>query len=124
AGDGTGDASKCADAVAPVAPAWRPRALRILAFAAPDGRVYVYDVTGCRLLLRTPPGPVPTKLAWSSDGKLLLVVSPFRLRVYDARGRVVAQDDPSDATMDADATFLPGTHRVTVIRVHGAQSDV
>jgi hypothetical protein len=124
AGDSTGDESKCADLVASVAPAWQPHSLSILAFAAPNGQVHVYDVTACRLLLRSAPGPVPTKLAWSSDGRQLLALSPFRLRVYDQRGHVVAEDDPSDATMDADATFLPGTHRVAVIRVHGAQSDV
>ena len=32
-------------------------------------------------------GPVPTRLAWSSDGRRLLAVSPRRLRVYDLDGR-------------------------------------
>ena len=49
---------------------------------------------------------------------------PVGLRVYDRHGRVVLQDDPSDATHDADAAFVPGTHRLAIIRVHGLQSDV
>jgi hypothetical protein len=64
------------------------------------------------------------KLQWSSDGKLLFALAPFSLRVYDLHGRIVARDDPSDATVDADATFVPGTHQVAVVRVHGAQTDV
>ena len=124
AGDGTGDAMRCAGGVAPVLPAWQPGSLSVLAVSAPNGRVQVYNVRDCRLILRTAPGAVPARLAWSSDGRLLLAVAPSALRVYDLRGRVVARDDPSDGTLDGDAAFLPGTHRVAVVRVHGAQSDV
>jgi hypothetical protein len=122
AGDGTGDRAFVDVTVRPAA-AWRPGTGRFLAFAW-DRWVQVDDADSGRLVWRAPFDAIPTKLEWSSDGRLLLAISPFRLRVYDSRGRVVAQDDPSDATMDADATFVPGTHRVAVIRVHGAQSDV
>jgi hypothetical protein len=121
AGDGTGDAMRCADSLAPVAPAWQPGSLSVLAFAAANGEVDVYDVAGCRRLARTAPGPVPTKLEWSSDGKLLLVVWPRRFQVVDLQGRLVGQGASSRQT---DAAFLPGTHEVAVVRVHGAQSDV
>jgi len=124
AGDGTGDRMRCADSLAPVAPVWQPLSLSVLAFAAENGQVDVYDVTTCRLIMRTKVGPAPSKLQWSSDGKLLLALSPFSLRVYDLHGRAVAQDDPSDGTYDSDASFLPGTHEVAVIRLHGAQADV
>ena len=124
AGDGTGDRMRCADSVAQIAPVWQPGSLSVLAFASLDGRAQVYDVSTCRLVLRTPPGPAPSKLQWSSDGKLLLALSPFSLRVYDLRGHVVAREDPSDGTYDADAAFLPGTHEVAVVRLHGAQADV
>jgi len=124
AGDGTGDSMRCADSLAPVAPVWQPLSLSVLAFAAPNGQVQVYDVSTCRLILRTPPGPAPSKLQWSSDGKRLLALSPFSLRVYDLHGRVVARDDPSDGTYDSDAAFLPGTHELAVVRLHGAQADV
>ena len=124
AGDGTGDRTRCADSVAQVAPVWQPGSLSLLAFASVDGRVHVYDVATCRLIMRTSPRAAPTKLQWSSDGKLLLALSPSSIRVYDLHGRVVAQDDPSDATYDADATFLPRSHQVAVVRIHGAQADV
>jgi len=122
AGDGTGD-RLFTEGTIRTAPAWRPGPGRTLAFAW-DRWVQVEETEPHRLVWRAPFDAAPTKLEWSSDGKQLLAVSPFRLRVYDGRGRVVAQDDPSDATMDADAAFVPGTHRVAVIRVHGAQSDV
>ena len=66
----------------------------------------------------------PRKLEWSSDGKLLLVFKPYATRVYDMRGKVVAQDDPSDATFDRDAAFVPGTHQVLAIRAAGGSSNV
>ncbi len=124
AGDGTGDHSSCAAPVAPVAPAWQPGRDRVLAMIAPSGAVLVYRVDSCTLLWRAHAGGRPTKVEWSSDGSRLLAFAPVGLRVYDARGRVVAKDDPSDATRDADATFLPATNHVAVVRVHGAQSDV
>ena len=120
AGDGTDD--RTVGPAARVAPAWRPGPGHVLAYAT-RGRGVVYDVDSGRVLLRTPIG-LPQKLAWSDDGKLLLSFRPFGLRVYDARGRVVLQDDPSDATHDADAVFAPGTHRLVIIRVHGLASDV
>jgi hypothetical protein len=120
AGDGTAD--RAIGPAARVAPAWRPGPGRVLAYST-GRRAVVYDIDSGRVLLRTPLG-APEKLAWSDDGRLLLVFRPFGLRVYDSRGRVVLQDDPSDATHDADAVFAPGTHRLVVIRVHGLASDV
>jgi hypothetical protein len=120
AGDSTGDAVRCADSVPAVAPAWQPDSLSVLAFAT-NGQVAVYDVTACKQLFRK--SPMPTKLQWSSDGKLLLAVSPMLLRVYDLRGRVMARDDPSGGARDVDAMFLPGTHQVAVVRDHGTQTD-
>jgi hypothetical protein len=120
AGDGTGD--RTIGPAARVAPAWRPGPERVVAYAT-GGKAVVYDADRGRILLRTPPGR-PQKLSWSDDGKLLLVFRPFGLRVYDMRGRIVLQDDPSDATHDADAVFAPGTHRPVIIRIHGLASDV
>ena len=120
AGDGTGD--QVIGPASRVAPAWRPGPGHVVAYAT-RGKAVVYDADSRRILQRTPPG-LPQKLAWSDDGKLLLVFRPFGLRVYDRRGRVVLQDDPSDATHDSDAVFAPGTHRLVIIRVHGLASDV
>lgn len=108
AGDGSGDAMRCADSVAPVAPAWQPGSLRTLAFGT-AGQTAVYDVTTCRLLFRR--GPPPSKLQWSADGTLLLVVSDIGADVYDTSGNVVAEWTGVD-----DATFLGGTHRLVALR--------
>jgi len=121
AGDGTGD--RVIDRSAFVAPVWRPGPGFVLAYAR-GSAVIVRDVgTGAELLRRSS-GMRPRKLEWSSDGKLLLVFKPYATRVYDMRGRIVAQDDPSDATFDRDATFVPGTHRVLAIRAAGGGSQV
>ena len=120
AGDGTGD--RTVGPAARVAPVWRPAGGRVIAYSTGRAAV-VHDVDSGHVLLRTP-GGAPQRLAWSDDGRRLLVFRPFGLRVYDSRGRVVLQDDPSDATHDADAAFVPGTHRLVIIRNHGLASDV
>ncbi len=124
-GDGTKDVDECGEpAAARIGPAWRPGSGFVLAFATTRGRVKVLNADACSLRWISPPGPVPTRLMWSSDGTRLLAFSPRSLRVFDAHGKVVARDEPSDGTRDADATFLPGTNQAAVVRVHGAQSDV
>ena len=123
AGDGTGDRLVIRAARGPLA--WKPGSLRELAFVSAGG-VRVVDVDTGRFVWRASArteGPVRA-LEWSSDGQRLLALHPSSLRIYDERGRVTAQDDPSDGTQDADAAFKPGTHDVAVIRVHGAQSTV
>ena len=127
AGDGTGDAATGLPAAAPVAPAWQPAADGnpfVLAYADTRGRIHGYEPDRGRRRFRTGPGPVPSKLEWSSDGRLLLAVSPGTLRVYDANGRLVSRDDAPDASRDVDATFLPGSGEVAVVRAHGAQTEV
>ena len=121
AGDGTGD-----HAVAPasvVAPAWRPGAGRVLAYAAGRAAV-VYDVDRATVLLHTPPiAEAVRKVAWSNDGRLLLVFAPHATRVY-RDGKVVEQDDPSDATLDTDAALVGPRERAAAIRVAGVSSNV
>jgi hypothetical protein len=124
AGDGKGDRLLAAGTRGPLA--WRPGARRVLAYTI-DGRIRVQDVDSRRVLwqARLAAGKSPIRaLSWTRDGTRLVVLQPFGLRVYDDAGHVVAQDDPSDATQDADATVRPDTHAVSVIRVHGAQSTV
>jgi hypothetical protein len=103
AGDGTGDAAGCPGWV-PMSPAWQPGSTRILAFATLT-RLEVVDAGTCKpLFIRDGKA---TKLQWSWDGKLLLALGPAGLRVYDLRGRVVA-----NGGRVADATFVGGTHQV------------
>ena len=126
-GDGRDDIGIGPDLDAgPVALAWRPGRRHLLAYAlVRQGLIYVVDTDANaeKIWGATIAGRV-TRLEWSSDGRFLLAFAPRGLRVYDAWGRVVARDDPSDGTRDADATFLPRTSDVAVVRVHGAQSDV
>jgi len=117
AGDGSGDHALAR--AAPVAPAWRPGPGRVLAYS--DGRrAVVFDADSGKVLRRL--GPTPTKLAWSRDGRLLLVFSPTKTRVYDGR-RVVAADDPSEATVDRDAAFA-GRNDVFAAREAGNSSSI
>jgi hypothetical protein len=118
AGDGTGDADPGLPAAARVAPAWQPagegREL-LLAYADTTGRVHAYAPGSRASRFTTAPGPVPTGLAWSSDGQRLLAVSPQRLRVYDLDGHVVESLREAGRTL-VDAAFLPGTRRVVLVR--------
>jgi dipeptidyl aminopeptidase/acylaminoacyl peptidase len=85
AGDGTGDALLVRRA-APVRPAWRPGAGHVLAHADLDGRIVVADADSGRRLWRTGPGPLPSTLAWTPDGRRLLALSPGSLRILDRHG--------------------------------------
>jgi hypothetical protein len=127
AGDGRGDRSFGRGPDLGGAPlAWRPGARRQLAYALVAQRVLrVVDVDagGTEVWSRRIPEGV-RKLEWSADGRYLLAFAPVGLRVYNASGAVVARDDPSDATHDADATFVPGTNQLVVIRVHGQGSTL
>lgn len=124
AGDGKGDRLLAAGVRGPLA--WRPGTSHVLAYVV-GKRVRAQDVDTRRVLwqVRVADTGSPVRaLKWSSDGTRLVVLQPFALRVYGRAGQVLAQDDPSDATQDADATFHPETHAVSVIRLHGAQSSV
>jgi hypothetical protein len=76
--------------------------------------VWAFEPDGGRLLFRTPPGPRPLKLAWSPDGRELLVLRPHELDLYGAerrrlRGRFV------------DATFVG--RRVATLSAHTLTLD-
>ena len=94
----------------------------VLAYAAPR-RVRVLDAdTGSLLWQAARPAGRATAVEWSSDGRRVLVLSAHHLRVYDARGDIVDQEDPSEGWPDVAARFRPGSHEVAVVRVHGSQS--
>jgi hypothetical protein len=83
AGDGEGD-RRLARPVETVAPAWRPSALHVLAYAS-RGRVVVVEADSRRRLWsRAAPGV--RALEWSRDGALLLVRGARSLRVLGAQG--------------------------------------
>ena len=115
AGDGTGDRAVAPAALVP--PAWRPGPGRVLAFAPTPRTAAVVSLDNGTTVLRLTSSEAIQKLQWSDNGRLLLVFTPHATRVYDPRGRVITQDDPSDATLDIDAAFQPGTERVAVVRI-------
>jgi hypothetical protein len=84
AGNGVDDGAIAAR-VAPVAPAWRPGAEHVLAYAAVNGRVVVVETDTRTRLWRTPPLAEPVALAWTDAGELA-VLARTELRVFDAEG--------------------------------------
>jgi hypothetical protein len=117
AGDGTGDREAGPAPAAAVAPAWRPGSGFTLAYADVGGRVWTFDTGSGRIRFRTPAGPRPLALAWSSDGGRLLVLRARTLDVYDARGRRLSRT----SGRFVDAAFLPHTHRLAVLSPHAVE---
>ena len=88
AGDGTGD-RPLSSGVADVAPAWKPGASHVLAYAEANGRITTVAPDERRVAWRSAPAQVPHALVWSPDGKRLLAVSGRSIRVFDDRGRLL-----------------------------------
>lgn len=121
AGDGTGDRLLVPGARGPLA--WWPGPGFVLAYAGARN-VHLLDVSTGRVEWSVPrPGGPVTTIAWSRDGRRLLILTPHHLRVVDRLGRVVGQEDPSDGTRDVAAAFRPGSRTPAVTRVHGSQSS-
>lgn len=114
AGDGTGDVDAGGlPAAAPVAPAWRPGARFVVAYADTLGRVHAYDPAGS-LLWRSAPHAHPRRLAWSSDGTRLALVTADRVVVLaGSTGRPLSTRFLRGVT---DATFAPRGHELAVVR--------
>lgn len=115
AGDGTGDRLLAPAETGPLA--WRPGTRNELAYVSAS-EVRTQDTDTGRVRWRASRGPTePVRaLAWSDDGRRLLVVSSHALEVYDGAGRKVAHAEPDGTASFTDAVFLPGTHRVVVLR--------
>jgi hypothetical protein len=115
AGDGTGD-RLLARPVADARPAWLPGPGHLLAYARRDGRVELTDVDSGRRLWRSRPGPRPTSLEWTLDGKLLVALAPRVVRVLGADGRDWART-PVPAGTRADALAIhPNGRSIALIR--------
>ncbi len=121
AGDGTGD--RAVARAAPVAPAWRSGRGRMVAYAR-GRRIVVYSLEALAPVLVRRVPEAPRRLEWSGDGRLLLVVAPHSVRVFGLQGVLFAEDNPPAGTRDVDAAFVPGSHRVGVIRVARSTSNV
>jgi hypothetical protein len=120
AGDGTGD-YELVRVAAQVPAAWRPSSLHehVVVYVTRGDRLVLADVdTGHVLARRRLPGPA--QLAWSSDGRRLVAVTPHAIAVFDRDG---APLDAIHLRRRAGAiAFVPGTHRLSVV-LGGARSD-
>ena len=94
AGDGTGD-RLLRTRVTPVAPAWKPHAPHLLAFA-PRARIVEVVVTDARALAWRRAVPQRARsLAWSADGRLLAVAGRSTVTILDGGSGRMHQRIPS-----------------------------
>jgi hypothetical protein len=114
-GDGTGD-RRYGAARGRVAPAWRPDAAHVLAYADLGGRVRVAAVDSRRELWRTGPIARVRELAWSPDGRRLLAATPRRLLVFDRRGRLLVRRELPAGLVADDVAWAPRGGRIAVVR--------
>ena len=101
-GNGEGD-RLLADGVAPVAPAWRPLAVRNqLAYADRAGKIHVIDVDTREQLLSVPSHRSVEKLLWAEGGRRLIVLSAHPADLNRRQGGIRVVGTPS----------LPAGHRL------------
>jgi hypothetical protein len=137
AGDGTGDRA-LADAVARVAPGWRPSSSHehVVAFASANGELELYNADTNALYARHRLQAAPHALLWTSDGRRLIAVAAHGVSVFDRDGKplgairlrreaVAAGPEPSTHRL---AVVLAGARTETVIfdldRLHAAAKQV
>jgi hypothetical protein len=112
-GDGKGDRA-LADAVAPVAPAWKP-ATHILAFFDTRGRVRAMEVDSHRLLWTADVfANRPVLLTWSDDGRRLVAATESELATFDAAGKPLTMTGLGGRPVAA--AFAPRSHRFALLR--------
>ena len=114
-GDGMGDRAFAAT-LPHVAPAWRPDASRLLAYAGRDTRVRLVDVDTGRRLWRTAPLEGVSSLAWSPGGRRVLVTTPRAIVLLDARGRRVASRRVPRGVLVQSPAWSPDGRHVAVVR--------
>ena len=108
-----------------LAPAWRPGRAHVLAHLDAQRRVVVADTDTAHVLWRGPFRAGARKLAWSADGRRLLVLARWEVTVLDgASGRVVQR--VRSPSLDANAALVPDRrgHRFTFLRRRGAHAEI
>jgi hypothetical protein len=121
AGDGTCDRLLDANAKR-VPPAWDPARLHTLAYVS-RGTVVLQDVGKGAIAWRTPITQQPSALEWSTDGKLLAVVSANRITVLTAAGKLDRTISMLGANL-LEASFAPRSHRLAVAERRVSHSEV
>jgi hypothetical protein len=119
-GDGTGDHHYASAAA--VAPAWHPDGSRyVLAYVDRRDHVRVVAVDSRRELWRSRQVAGATELAWSPDGRRLLVATSGGWRLLGADGLVLRRR--SDPLLH-DVAWSPRGDRIAVVRRAADSSDV
>jgi hypothetical protein len=121
AGDGTGDHLLDGHAGA-VPPAWDPARLHTLAYYSGGAIVLRHADTG-RVMWRAPIPSRPTSMAWSSDGRLLAIVSPRRIVVLGGNGTARRTITRLTDAFRA-ASFRPRTHDLAVSIRQRSSSEI
>ncbi len=121
AGDGSGD-RLLVPRVARIAPAWRPSGAHehVLAFVTASRQFELIDVDTGSVLARRPLAAASTEIAWSYDAERVALVAAHRIAIFDRSGRPLGVI--RTARPVGEASFEPGTHRLTVA-LGGARSD-
>lgn len=114
-GDGSGD-RRFARARAAAAPAWRPGAGHVLAYADAQGGVTVADVDTGRHLWRSGPLSGVYGLAWSPDAAGLVVVTARAILVLEDDGDPWATLGLEARTRASSVTWAPGDEIAVVLR--------
>jgi hypothetical protein len=120
AGDGTEDRVLAKD-VQRVAPAWRPGRGYVVAYRR-GGRIAAVDADSHRRLWRSTGVEAAHQLAWSADGRRLLVVKRHGFAVYDGRGRLRASRAMPGRLVRG--SFAPAGHRFALIRARRGRSEL
>jgi hypothetical protein len=122
-GDGTGDRA-FARVRRRVAPAWRPDAAHVLAYADRRDRIHVVAVDSGRELWRTGPVPGVRELAWAPGGDRLVVAPPRRLQVRARGGRLLARRSMPAGTLADDVAISPRGDRLALVRRRAGRSEI
>ena len=121
-GDGVGDRRLHAR-VRPVAPAWRPRGGFVATYVDRSGAVVTEDVErGVRLWRRSYAGPV-LELAWSADGRRLIVRQADRVDVLTRDGAPFTGLRP-DRTLVTASALRGSLHESTHALARDGQAQV
>lgn len=119
AGDGTND-RRLDERVAATAPIWKPGPRHLLTYVDRNSRVRVTNVDSGRQLWASGRYATDIKsLAWSRDGRRLLVLTSSFYTVLDDRGRRISKG-PTHGEAD-DAAFAPDGP-ITLIRHTGSKT--
>jgi dipeptidyl aminopeptidase/acylaminoacyl peptidase len=122
-GDGTGD-RRLGFALSGVAPAWRPDTSHVLASAGVRGRVAVVAVDSRLTLWRSGALDGIRELAWSPDGRRLLVLTRRGIVLFGRDGGRLRSRPLPPGTETEGARWAPDGRTVAIVRHRPRTSEV